>query len=140
MNKQQVIELMQSSRTEEEWNANCSKVRKACGGYPEFWHSAIIASGIARRVAASYGSSTDMKAVATSRTPINNIYGRPTSMPYCSKGQTVVGVCNQGLGKKDMVCRSLEDMQRLYDSYAQGMALTLEWCIISQTKASIPVA
>lgn len=34
MNEQEVIALMKSSKSEAEWNANCDKVKKACGGLP----------------------------------------------------------------------------------------------------------
>lgn len=51
MNEQQVVELMKSSRSESDWNANCNKVKAACGGcYPSFWYTAIIKSGIAAEV------------------------------------------------------------------------------------------
>ena len=42
-----VVSLMQSSKSESEWNTNCDKVISANGGkYPLFWFAAIIASGI----------------------------------------------------------------------------------------------
>ena len=46
MNEEQVIELMKSSTSEQDWNNNADKVKKACGGYPGFWYSAIIMGGI----------------------------------------------------------------------------------------------
>lgn len=42
-----VIELMKSSKSEQEWNDNCDKVKVANNGYPEFWFKAIILSGVA---------------------------------------------------------------------------------------------
>lgn len=54
MNEQQVIDLMKSSKSESEWNDNCDKVKAACGGYPGFWYSTIILSGIAAQVAATW--------------------------------------------------------------------------------------
>jgi len=36
MNRDEVVNLMKSSKTEKEWTANCDKVRAACGGYPGF--------------------------------------------------------------------------------------------------------
>ena len=51
MNKKEVIELMKSSKTEEEWNSNTQKVRDSCGGYPDFWFAEIIASGLIDRTA-----------------------------------------------------------------------------------------
>ena len=46
MDEKEVVELMKTSKTEAEWNDNCDKVKKACGGYPSFWYSAIAMSGI----------------------------------------------------------------------------------------------
>lgn len=45
---------MESSKSETEWNANCEKVKAACGGYPDFWYHAIILSGLAARVIAKF--------------------------------------------------------------------------------------
>lgn len=42
-----VVELMKSSKDKEEWNRNCDRVKSANGGYPSFWYSAIILSGVA---------------------------------------------------------------------------------------------
>ena len=61
MNEKEVVELMESSKSEAEWNANCSKVKKACGGYPGFWYSAIVLSGVAAKTAANFGGSTNIK-------------------------------------------------------------------------------
>lgn len=55
MNEQEVIDLMKSSQTEQEWNANCDKVKAACGGYPGFWYEKIIVSGLIKEVAARWG-------------------------------------------------------------------------------------
>ena len=46
MSEAEVVALMKSSKTQREWNENCDKVQRACGGYPSFWYTAIIASGI----------------------------------------------------------------------------------------------
>lgn len=55
MNREQVIELMESSQSEAEWNANCDRVKRECGGYPVFWFEAIMLSGLANRVLARFG-------------------------------------------------------------------------------------
>ncbi len=55
MTQEEVITLMESSQTEEEWNANCAKVKAACDGYPPFWHQEIIQSGLAEKIAARWG-------------------------------------------------------------------------------------
>jgi len=46
MQQQDVIDLMLSSKSEVEWNANCDKVKAEFGGYPGFWFQAIILGGI----------------------------------------------------------------------------------------------
>lgn len=56
MSESEVVTLMESSRSEREWNANCDKVKAACGGYPEFWWSAIQVSGVAARVQRSWSA------------------------------------------------------------------------------------
>ena len=56
MNRQEVIALMQTSRDENEWNANCDTVKKNCYGYPSFWYEAIMLSGIANKVRNSWMS------------------------------------------------------------------------------------
>lgn len=54
MTEQEVIALMKTSKSEKEWNANCDKVKAACNGYPDFWYSAIILSGLAAQVQATW--------------------------------------------------------------------------------------
>lgn len=56
MTQNEVVELMQTSKTEDEWNGNCDKVKKAFGGqYPDFWFSAIILSGVHKRTKENNG-------------------------------------------------------------------------------------
>lgn len=51
----EVKKLMKSSNSEQEWNSNCTKVKKAFGGdYPEFWYQAVILSGIAIEAQANW--------------------------------------------------------------------------------------
>ena len=50
MTQQQVLDLMKSSKNEEEWDQNCDAVSEAFGGYPDFWNKLIIASGVASQV------------------------------------------------------------------------------------------
>lgn len=54
MTREEVIALMESSRSEAEWNANCDRVQRACSGYPEFWYEAIVLSGVAERTVAKW--------------------------------------------------------------------------------------
>lgn len=56
MTHNQVISLMESSKSEAEWNENCDKVKKACNGYPDYWFSDIIVSGLAARVQATWSN------------------------------------------------------------------------------------
>lgn len=46
MEKNEAIELMKSSKTKQEWNSNTDKVKAAFGGYPEWWYSEIVISGL----------------------------------------------------------------------------------------------
>ena len=55
MSEQEVIDLMKSSKSEQEWNANADIVRSKYDGYPDFWFMAIIASGIASEVLSGFG-------------------------------------------------------------------------------------
>lgn len=62
MNQQEVVALMESSKSAEEWDANCDKVKAACNGmYPPFWHSAIMLSGVASRTLAKFGETDEIK-------------------------------------------------------------------------------
>lgn len=60
MDREQVIQLMRSSRTEKEWNDNCKKVKAACNGYPHFWFEAIVSSGLAGQVTARFGKDDEI--------------------------------------------------------------------------------
>jgi hypothetical protein len=60
---------------------------------------------------------------------IQGIHGRPTQMPFLRGDDKVICGYNQGLGERMIVCESLEDMQELFDKYAQGYALQISWYI-----------
>lgn len=46
-----VVALMKTSTSEQNWNDNCDKVKEANGGdYPSFWYKAIILSGVYSQV------------------------------------------------------------------------------------------
>ena len=50
-----VVALMRSSKSGEEWNANCDKVKAANGEeYPEFWLEAVTLSGVAAETQKSW--------------------------------------------------------------------------------------
>jgi len=55
MTKEQVVDLMKSSTSENEWNNNCDKVKAAFGGYPSFWYSAVIMSGVLNKTRQKFG-------------------------------------------------------------------------------------
>ncbi len=46
MNQDEVVALMESSKNEQEWNDNADTVKRKCDGYPDFWFSAIMLSGV----------------------------------------------------------------------------------------------
>ena len=46
MTEPEVVALMKSSRSEEEWDANCDAVKARGGVYPDFWYRAIVLSGV----------------------------------------------------------------------------------------------
>ncbi len=55
MTQDDVTQLMKSSKSENEWNANCDKVKAAFGGeYPSFWYAAIVLSGISSKTSATW--------------------------------------------------------------------------------------
>jgi hypothetical protein len=54
MTQQQVVDLMSSATSESDWNDKCDQVKDSCNGYPSFWYSAIILSGLASKVQANW--------------------------------------------------------------------------------------
>jgi hypothetical protein len=51
MTKQEVIDLMKTSKNTSEWNRNCDIVKERCGGdYPDFWFSTMIMSGLMNEI------------------------------------------------------------------------------------------
>ena len=57
MTRDQVVTLMKISCSEDEWNDNCDKTKKAFGGrYPDFWYAAIVMGGVMR---ATMGKNAD---------------------------------------------------------------------------------
>jgi len=58
MTEEEVVQLMESSQSHDEWNENADKVKAAHdGGYPSFWFKAIVMSGLAQKVAPRWGGS-----------------------------------------------------------------------------------
>ena len=61
---EQAAQLMESSCTALEWDANCDKVKAANKGYPLWWHGVIVQSGLAKRTMAKFGCSPELKITA----------------------------------------------------------------------------
>ena len=60
MSETEVVTLMMSSRSEEEWDDNCDKVKASHGGrYPGFWWQAIQMSGVAAITQGSWPKKRD---------------------------------------------------------------------------------
>lgn len=55
------VQMMKSSRTEEQWNENCDAVKKAHGGYPADWYKKIVMSGVLRETASAFGSDGEIE-------------------------------------------------------------------------------
>ena len=55
MSEQEVVDLMKSSNSEDEWTTNCDVVKEKFGGYPDFWYTATIASGLVDETRAKWG-------------------------------------------------------------------------------------
>lgn len=126
MNQQQVVELMRSSRNEEQWNANVDKVKAAFGGqYPNFWYEIVIKPNLQGESYLTVRSTPAQVEPSQVGDRNLNIYSRPTSYPFLQGKEVLIGVYDQGLGEKAMTCPTLEVMQELYDSYARGMAIRL---------------
>lgn len=57
MTEDEVVDLMVSSKSAAEWDANADRVKTAFGGnYPRFWYGAVIQSGICAWVQQSWKS------------------------------------------------------------------------------------
>jgi len=51
MNKQEVIDLMKTSKNGNEWDQNCAKIKAAFGNaYPDYWYSEFISSGLMNKI------------------------------------------------------------------------------------------
>jgi hypothetical protein len=52
-----------------EWNTNCDQVKRANGGYPDFWYEAVVVSGLSDKTAAGWGGDAQMKIVVVRSNP-----------------------------------------------------------------------
>ena len=59
---------------------------------------------------------------------------RPTQMPILAEGQVCICGYDQGLGEMMLLCKSLDDMQKAWDAYAQGWALIIKFYRGKQTR------
>lgn len=48
-------------------------------------------------------------------------------MPTVPTGHSVICGYDQGLGERMIVCETLEDMKTLYEKFAQGYAIKINW-------------
>jgi hypothetical protein len=55
------LKLLESAKTDEEWNSACSTIKSHHGGgYPRDWYAKVIASGLAARVASQFGQTGEI--------------------------------------------------------------------------------
>nr|QBM02727.1 hypothetical protein [uncultured archaeon] len=67
MEKQEVIELMKSSKNSKEWNENCDKVKKDNNNdYPSWWYFEIILSGLCDNTLGSGSSKMKISSIGES--------------------------------------------------------------------------
>ena len=53
--------------------------------------------------------------------------GRPVAMPRVPEGHKLICGLDVRIYEKLYVCETVEDMQQLYDHYAEGMTLSINW-------------
>ncbi len=64
MTREEVVDLMKSSRSGDDWDANCVVVKAAHDGYyPRYWFEAFLESGLAREIMAGFGETPDITVV-----------------------------------------------------------------------------
>ena len=61
MNKKEVLILMKSSQSESEWNKNVNIVKKSCGGFPSFWFTDIVESGLLKKIAKKWEGTDEIR-------------------------------------------------------------------------------
>lgn len=62
MTRDEVVALMESCQSEEDWKVACRKVKASCDGtYPPFWFEAILQSGLGTRVSARWGGDMEIR-------------------------------------------------------------------------------
>jgi hypothetical protein len=64
MTKEEVLALLESVQSAAEWFAACYKVKEAHGwGYPSYWFSDVLRSGLADRILGRFGQDTTLRIV-----------------------------------------------------------------------------
>ena len=82
MDENKVVELMKSSKSEQEWNKNCNTVRKSHGGaYPTFWYKAIVLSGVSGETAAKWGDTDQIEIIIGERIGAGSDSEKGSPMP-----------------------------------------------------------
>lgn len=57
MSVEEVINLLKTSKSEVQWNNNVDEITRRCNGYPDFWFTTVIMSGLMNTIAAQWGGS-----------------------------------------------------------------------------------
>jgi hypothetical protein len=61
MQENEVVDLMASSTSAQDWDDKCLQVKKAfAGNYPPFWYKAILATGLAERTLNKFGETAEI--------------------------------------------------------------------------------
>jgi hypothetical protein len=62
MTKEEVVDLMKSSKNTQEWNSNCDTVKTAHDGqYPDYWFTTMIMSGLCDEILGKGASDITIK-------------------------------------------------------------------------------
>lgn len=57
MTKDEVISLLRTTRSEQQWNDACDKIKQAFGGkYPDWWFLEVLASGLMAEISSTWES------------------------------------------------------------------------------------
>lgn len=55
----EVVAYMKDAISSTDWNIRCDEIKRRCEGYPDFWYQSVIASGLMKRVSASWDEPDD---------------------------------------------------------------------------------
>ena len=65
--EESVVEYMKLSSSARDWDNRCDEVKRVNEGYPTFWYSAIMLSGVATAITAKWGSDAEIHLVTFPR-------------------------------------------------------------------------